>query len=222
MNWVIPMLHSWILTGVEGIAALLLLAGCNADAEGVPFGHAQAEPACVLPNDAAQLASEVLTLVNEQRAVYGLNPVTENPRLADSAADYACEMIEQNFFSHVNSTTGADFEDRVNSGEFKCYSAGENLARGSDSAEQVVAAWMNSNMHRANILNDDFLEMGVGIIRDAADGQYYWVQQFIGDDPLYYDCDSGASGLEATGYPDPDPNQSDDLLNPLHSQPQLP
>jgi uncharacterized protein YkwD len=54
---------------------------------------------------------------------------------------------------------------------------GENLAAGFTSASSVVSGWMNSEGHRANILKEDYTEIGIGIKKDSA-GRLYWVQIF--------------------------------------------
>lgn len=56
------------------------------------------------------------------------------------------------------------------------HTAGENIARGQQTPEAVVDAWMNSDGHRANILNSSFTQIGVGYV---AEGNY-WTQMFIG------------------------------------------
>jgi uncharacterized protein YkwD len=55
--------------------------------------------------------------------------------------------------------------------------AGENIAKGQQSPEDVMNAWMNSDGHRKNILNPDFTEIGVGYVKGDTT---YWTQQFIG------------------------------------------
>ncbi len=57
--------------------------------------------------------------------------------------------------------------------------AGENIAYGQRSAEQVMEGWMNSSGHRANILNAQYTAIGVGVYRSAS-GTLHWVQLFIG------------------------------------------
>ena len=56
-------------------------------------------------------------------------------------------------------------------------SAGENIARGQSSPEEVVRAWMNSEGHRANILGESFTSLGVGVYKSG--GTYAWTQLFI-------------------------------------------
>ena len=57
--------------------------------------------------------------------------------------------------------------------------AGENIAMGQTSPEQVMNGWMNSEGHRKNILSPNFTQIGVGIAKNA-EGRLYWTQQFIG------------------------------------------
>jgi uncharacterized protein YkwD len=55
--------------------------------------------------------------------------------------------------------------------------AGENIAKGQKTPQAVVTAWMNSDSHRANILNKNFTKLGVGYANGSSP---YWVQIFIG------------------------------------------
>ncbi len=54
--------------------------------------------------------------------------------------------------------------------------AGENIAMGQKTPEEVVNAWMNSEGHRANILNPNYNTIGVGYVSQGN----YWTQEFIG------------------------------------------
>ncbi len=60
------------------------------------------------------------------------------------------------------------------------YSAGENIAAGQQTPQEVVTAWMNSPGHRDNILNPSFISLGVGIFYKEGGYGYHWVQEFIG------------------------------------------
>lgn len=66
----------------------------------------------------------------------------------------------------------------INSFGLKFSSAGENIAMGQRTPQEVVQAWMNSPGHRSNILNKNFTEIGVGLAKDA-NGNPYWTQMFI-------------------------------------------
>jgi uncharacterized protein YkwD len=56
--------------------------------------------------------------------------------------------------------------------------AGENIAAGQKTAEEVMDGWMNSEGHRANILNPDFTHIGIGYVQGGDYGTY-WTQLFI-------------------------------------------
>ncbi len=56
--------------------------------------------------------------------------------------------------------------------------AGENIAMGQTTPEQVMNGWMNSDGHRKNILSSNFTHIGVGYVE--SNGQTYWTQMFIG------------------------------------------
>ena len=72
---------------------------------------------------------------------------------------------------------GSSFATALKEQNVSYRSAGENIAWGQKTPEQVMEAWMNSDGHRANILNAKFTKIGVGQYRDAA-GRNYWVQLF--------------------------------------------
>ena len=85
-------------------------------------------------------------------------------------------MAANNYFSHT-SRNGASFATRIRRAGYRYRLAAENIAAGQQSPEEVVASWMSSPAHRANILNCDFKELGVGM---AKGGSYriYWTQAF--------------------------------------------
>jgi uncharacterized protein YkwD len=119
-----------------------------------PIGAAAASPA----DETAQVAE----LVNAERARYGLPALRWESRLAGAAGDYALYMAEQGIFSHFL----ADGEGLVQRGEAHGYLEwsflGENLARGKFSPEEVVAAWLSSPTHRANVLSIEACHVGIG------------------------------------------------------------
>lgn len=125
--------------------------------------------------DAATVAeAEVLRLVNQERAQAGCRPLTRDPELAKLAGDYSEDMAERGFFDHTD-PDGDDPWDRAQ--EYGITDlGGENIARGQANAQSVMDAWMNSEGHRANILNCDFRTLGVGA--HFADGGPWWTQNF--------------------------------------------
>ncbi|MGD8451764.1 MAG: CAP domain-containing protein [Phycisphaerae bacterium] len=130
---------------------------------------------CTEPGGGAAARAEVLRLVNEQRTAAGLGTLTWHQTLGDQADQYACEMIECGVVAHDNPCTGTELADRSAEFGYEYELVGENLARGYATPAELVAAWMDSPAHRANILRAEFTEGGVGVAVDAADGDWYWV-----------------------------------------------
>ncbi|MFH8611877.1 CAP domain-containing protein [Streptomyces sp. NPDC018029] len=116
----------------------------------------------------------VLTLVNQERAKVGCRPVRADDRLAALAGDFSADMAERDFFDHTD-PDGATPWDRAEKAGIADL-GGENIARGQADARSVMAAWMNSEGHRANILNCDYKTLGVGA--HFAPGGPWWTQDF--------------------------------------------
>ena len=118
---------------------------------------------------------EVVALVNQERAAQGLSALTVDTTLQSAAMVRAEEIVT--LFSHTRPdytscfTVLQDFEI--------CYTAaGENIAMGQTSPQEVMTAWMNSEGHRANILTAEYTHIGIGYYEDE-NGYDYWVQLFI-------------------------------------------
>ncbi len=119
--------------------------------------------------------TEVIRLVNEQRAQYGLEPLTENWELSRVARYKSQDMADNRYFSHTSPTYGDPFQ-MIRAFGLSFRAAGENIAYGQRTPQAVVDAWMSSSGHRANILSASYTQIGVGYV---ADGNY-WTQMFIG------------------------------------------
>ncbi|MFZ5646202.1 MAG: CAP domain-containing protein [Bacillota bacterium] len=119
----------------------------------------------------------MLSLVNSERAKMGLSPLTANLRLTGVARLKAKDMIANNYFSHTSPTYGSPFEMMRQFGITYSY-AGENLA-GAPTVDSAHTNLMNSPGHRANILNANYKEVGIGIINGGPYGKMF-VQMFIG------------------------------------------
>ncbi|MBQ7751966.1 MAG: hypothetical protein IJR79_03235 [Clostridia bacterium] len=120
--------------------------------------------------------AEVLRLVNEQRANYGLSQLTYSTQLEAVAYAHSKDMALNNYFSHTNLSGQSPF-DRMKAAGISYRSAAENIAAGQKTPQEVVNAWMNSAGHRANILNSSVTKMGVGIYSGGSYG-VYWTQLF--------------------------------------------
>ncbi|MCD7948120.1 MAG: CAP domain-containing protein [Oscillospiraceae bacterium] len=125
--------------------------------------------------DLSAYETEVVALVNEARAQYGLSALTASKDLSDLARTKSQDMSSNNYFSHTSPTYGTAFDMLKAAGITYKY-AGENIAYGYATPAAVVTGWMNSEGHRANILSASYTQIGVGYV---ADGNY-WTQIFTG------------------------------------------
>ncbi len=133
------------------------------------------------PNTAA-FAARVLALTNARRLEGGCAALTANPTLADVAQGHAADMALQDYFAHVGKD-GAAPDARVTRAGYAWRLVAENIAAGYPTPEAVVAGWMDSAGHRANILNCGLTQIGVGYYFLSPDPgtqqwQHYWVQVF--------------------------------------------
>lgn len=122
----------------------------------------------------ADIEQQVVDLVNKERVANGLKPLSVDWEVARVAEHKSQDMLNKNYFSHTSPTYGSPFDMLKNYG-IKYRSAGENIAKGQRSAQEVVNAWMNSSGHRANILNSSYTHIGVGYVSNG----HYWTQLFI-------------------------------------------
>jgi uncharacterized YkwD family protein len=117
-------------------------------------------------------ADQVVTLVNQQRAKAGLKPLAVDKALAAMALDKAKDMYNNHYFDHTSPTYGSPFDMMTSYGIRYTY-AGENIAMGQKTPQEVMNAWMNSPGHKQNILSPNYMKIGVGYYNGE------WVQEFI-------------------------------------------
>lgn len=117
----------------------------------------------------------IVELVNEERAKAGLKPVTLKEDVTAAAQVRAVES--EISFSHTR-PNGTGFATALKEAGVSYRGAGENIAWGQKSPEEVMKGWMNSAGHRANILNERFTTIGVGYHQNNK-GVNYWSQLFI-------------------------------------------
>jgi uncharacterized protein YkwD len=123
----------------------------------------------------SKFENQVVNLVNTERLDAGCDPVRIDARLSQAAQDHSDDMAERDYFYHTT-PEGVSFSERIVGAGYSTPGA-ENIARGQQNAEQVMKSWMESDGHRANILNCDLNAIGIGIGLDGA-GTYYWTQDF--------------------------------------------
>jgi uncharacterized protein YkwD len=125
----------------------------------------------------ARVGTATLCLVNVQRARRGQHALRRNADLTRSAVGHSQDMVSKDYFDHV-SPAGQTPLDRVEASSYlprrASYLVGENIAVGTvqlATPSAIVAGWMASREHRANILNRDFRDSGMGVVAQAP-GRY--------------------------------------------------
>ncbi|MFD4926000.1 CAP domain-containing protein [Streptomyces goshikiensis] len=164
-------------------------ASATASAPGDPVAKAAAPAAPPKPKPAATTkkpappapvgapageAAEVIRLVNIERGQAGCGALTANAKLTQAAQSYTEVMARSGELSHTG-PDGSTMSGRISATGYKWSATGENIAKGQADAAAVVDAWMKSPGHRANILNCNFTEIGVGVQKA---GGPWWTQDF--------------------------------------------
>ena len=124
------------------------------------------------PHRNYQKEQEAFALVNGIRQACGLPVFIWDDGLAGVARAHSRDMAENSFFAHASSAGASPF-DRMNAAGILYRFAAENIASNYTEPARVVDGWMNSEEHRANILNGNLSRMGIGLYDN------YWTQDFI-------------------------------------------
>ena len=128
--------------------------------------------ACPVSDETAMIGAPGLAALNAARSEAGLSALSLAPRLTRVAQDHACDQAVTMKMGHVGSD-GADLRKRLDRGGVAGNAWAENVGMGQASVEAMVAAWMTSAGHRANILNARYGAVGLAVSRDVA-GRPYW------------------------------------------------
>lgn len=112
---------------------------------------------------------DLLQDTNQKRAEAGLPPLNLDAQLTQAAAGKAQDMFTQNYWAHI-SPTGTTPWDFIRGAGYQYIYAGENLARGFNSAQDVVNAWMASPGHRANLLSKNYQDVGFAVQEGSLTG----------------------------------------------------
>ena len=131
-------------------------------------------PMCA-PAPAPSTQQQVVDLTNARRAENNLAPLRMNATLTAVAHAHAADQATVDTMSHTG-TNGSDAGARIVASGYPTQAWGENVAAGYATPDAVMAAWMNSPGHRANILNGTFTQIGIGLAY-AADGTPYWAME---------------------------------------------
>jgi uncharacterized protein YkwD len=157
------------------LAALLSAATVSA-APAAAAGVGDCVPAASWPAERADLAAQVVTLVNAHRAQLGLQALVVSPTLSAAATWKARHMAAYRYMDHDDPGPPAarTADERLAACGYAQAQWGEDLASGYASAQAVVDGWLSSPEHRANIERPEFRATGVG----AAGAPMYWAQSF--------------------------------------------
>jgi uncharacterized protein YkwD len=166
-------------------------AGAQSSGDEVPTGM-HCAPARDWNTAWADFEAEVLVLTNEARArgadcgeegmFNATTPLTMNPILRCSARLHSADMGEQEYFDHENLDMLDPF-DRMMEAGYVGMAMGENIAMGQQTPDEVVAGWIDSDGHCANIMSPLFTELGVGYWEGEAENRFFngnklWTQNF--------------------------------------------
>jgi uncharacterized protein YkwD len=136
---------------------------------------------CALPD----FVDSVIARVNQLRAAGAscgtqgnfapAGPLTWSTQLTQAAAVHSQDMVTNNLFSHTGSN-GSTLSSRVDATGYAWSSLGENIAAGYGTVNNVMAGWMASDGHCANIMNPTFTQIGVACIKGTSANTYrdYW------------------------------------------------
>ena len=138
-----------------------------------------------------EMKRSVIELINAERVERGLSMLILCEQASSVAQAKSDDMVTNDYFSHQSPLFGSHLDMIGRRGLGTSYnsdgertfgisfsSAGINIARGQNTAEEAVRFWMNSENDRANILNQDFTEVGAGYAVDR-NGQPYWTLIFL-------------------------------------------
>jgi uncharacterized protein YkwD len=164
---------------VIAVAGAITVLPSTAIALGAGHPRATTSASCTDTNlvptraNATRVEAASLCLVNVQRERRGEHALRANADLARSAAAHSQDMVSENYFSHV-SPAGETPLARIKASTYlplrSAYLVGENIALGTmqlSTPTAIVASWMKSPDHRANILNADFRDTGIGVVAQA-------------------------------------------------------
>jgi uncharacterized protein YkwD len=155
------MVARWLIGGLLAAASLVL----------VPL------PSLAADQDTTSIA-RVLELTNLERSKAGIPALSLNGELSNAAQMYSTVLAESDCFAHTCGPV-PDFGDRLTqAGYTGMAAAGENIAAGYRTPEDVIQGWMNSPGHRANLLSSSYTEIGIGVATGGGKYGIFWTQDF--------------------------------------------
>lgn len=140
-------------------------------------------PSC--STELGAIFSDLLMETNKVRVDRGFSALRLSYKLGQAAQGHAEDMANRDYFAHTSPDGLSTIASRIQAADYLFSTAAENIAAGYNSAEDVVAAWLDSPGHRVNLLNPDYIDVGFGLFFDLAvnssgssNFDSYWVQDF--------------------------------------------
>ena len=143
--------------------------------------------------DASCLDSEeasFLELLNEARAAQGAPPVQVSGPLTEAAEAHSQDMVDRNFFDHVN-PDGEDFEARIQTAGYEAGSAprfAENMLRPEETGREAFDIWAGSPDHYANMLDPELVAIGIARVEVPDADFWYWTTTHANEFDVAPDC----------------------------------
>jgi uncharacterized protein YkwD len=138
----------------------------------------------IMKSRPSEFELEVWRLLNQQRAASGLPPLNWSDELWCAARGHSVDMATNNCFSHYGCLDNATSWQRIANCGYQMATGGENIAAGFPTPASVVQfwvvqVWVESSGHRANILNPNFRDLGVGYaFNPSSTYLHYWTLNF--------------------------------------------
>lgn len=136
----------------------------------------------VVKADVASPYSEqqIIEATNSFRQALGLHPLLNDEKLSQAAQAKAEDMVKNKYFDH-STPTGELFSAFINRSGYTYRQAGENLALHHATIDSLIQAWLLSPGHKANIVNANYNDIGIGVAYGTIDGRDGWfVVQLFG------------------------------------------
>lgn len=168
----------------------------------------------------AELERRVAELINQQRQVYGLHRLTLAAELTAAARRHSQDMSTQAQPKH-RGTDGSSAKDRIRTAGYPALRSSEAIRWGDASPAEVVASWLQDDLHRDMLLSEQFSDLGVGYVVDATSPwQYYWTvdlgqRDSVARQPLHDEVLSVDIPIPPTAIPTLDRPEETVLLDPV-------
>ncbi len=159
------------------------------------------------------VSSALINSTNQQRQSLGLPLLKENKVLSEAAMQKAADMINKDYFSHI-SPAGVTPWYWFKSNGYNYRAAGENLAIGFLESEEVQTAWQNSPSHQQNLLNPNFKEIGIAVLKGDFKGKTTTVVVQLFGSPVVIKAQPKTSPLPTASLPVSPKPSSDIAVSP--------